>query len=312
MKKEVVLYAILALFALGLISTFVVTMGKKPTTVPGMPEKIRARPLSREAIGVVNISGPITISQWPKKFLSYDAETVTHRLRSYLNRTDVKGVLVRINSPGGSVAASQEIYSEIMRLRAAGKPVVASMGDVAASGGYYVASACNKIVADPGTMTGSIGVILEVGNVQELFRKIGVKVETIKSGAHKDSGSPFRELTLREREMFQNLVNEAYEQFVGAVADGRKMDREKVLALADGSIYTGSQALKEGLVDALGNDFEALNVLKQLAGIKGEPRIVGEYEPWEQIFSLLGQVDSSSPLDRILSKKKFRLEYIME
>ncbi|MEW6042487.1 MAG: signal peptide peptidase SppA [Elusimicrobiota bacterium] len=312
MKKEIIIYSILGLFFLGLISTFFIVIGKKTVTIPSAPPGIKTSPLVRDAIAIVNISGPITLSQWPRKMFSYDAETISHKLRNYSSRSEIKGILVRINSPGGSVAACQEIFSEIMRLKKLGKPVVASMGDLAASGGYYVASACSKIVANPGTLTGSIGVILELGNVQELFKKIGVKIETIKSGEHKDSGSPFRQLTLKEREMFQELVNDAYAQFIDAITAGRNMDKEKVINLADGSVYTGSQALELGLVDTLGNDLDAIDVLKQLAKISGEPRIIGEYEPWEQIISIFGQSQSVNPLDRLISKSKFRLEYMME
>src|SRR6185436_16569611 len=157
-----------------------------------------------------------------------------------------------INSPGGSVGAVQEVYDEILRLKKSGKKVVVSMGDVAASGGYYVACAADKIYANPGTLTGSIGVIFETGNVQSLLKKIGVKVQPIKSAEHKDIGSPFKTMSVQERQILQSIIDDAYGQFVRAIVDGRQMQKEKVLRLADGRIYSGAQAKSEGLVDELG------------------------------------------------------------
>jgi protease IV len=190
----------------------------------GKPAETRAASIlpSNEAIAVVELFGPISLSM-DGFGGGVDVETVTRQMQDMRGRSDVKAVLLRINSPGGSVAAVQEIHQHVVALRKAGKVVVASFGDVAASGGYYIAAACDKIVANPGTITGSIGVIFQLGNVRELFRKFGVEVETIKSGDMKDAGSPFRPLGEEERRMFRALVSEAYGQFFSAVAEGRNM-----------------------------------------------------------------------------------------
>jgi len=313
MRKEIVMYILCVLYVLCLISIFVMILTRMPSGVDAKKFFIKPRPATKDAIAIVNIAGPIRLSLSPKRFFDYDAEAIVKKLRNLGDRKDVKAIILRINSPGGSVAAVQEIYSEIIKLRKEkNKVVVASFGDVAASGGYYIASACDKIVANPGTLTGSIGVLLELGNVQELFKKIGVKVEIIKSGKHKDSGSMFRELTPEERKMFQELVQEAYNQFIEAIVQGRNMEKEKLLELADGRIYTGSQALSAGLVDKLGNDQTAIELAKEIAKISGEPRMISEYDPLEKMFTIFGRSEINMPLQEIINKNKMRFEYILE
>jgi len=313
MRKQIVMYILCGLYILCLVSIFVLRSTKTP---PGIYTKkffIKPRPATKDTIAIVNIAGPIRLSLSPKRFFDYDAEAIAKKLRGFGDKKEVKAIVLRINSPGGSVAAVQEIYSEVIKLRKEkNKVVVASLGDVAASGGYYIASACDKIVANPGTLTGSIGVLLEVGNVQELFKKIGVKVEIIKSGRHKDSGSMFRELTPEERKMFQELVDEAYNQFIEAILHGRNMEKEKLLQIADGRIYTGSQAFSIGLVDKLGNDQTAIELAKEIAKISGEPRIISEYEPWEKFFTIFERSEVRAPFQEIMSKNKIRFEYILE
>ncbi|MDN5293776.1 MAG: protease [Eubacteriales bacterium] len=196
------------------------------------------------------------------------ADDVLEELQRIGKDPAIKGVLLRINSPGGSAPASQEIGEEIDKLKKKGIKVVASMGDVAASGGYWIAAKADKIVANPATLTGSIGVIMETHNLEELYRKLGIKREVIKSGPYKDIGSDSRPMTEEERQLLQGMVDDIYNQFVEVVAEGRRMPREKVKALADGRIFTGRQALKLGLVDELGNYFDALEVLKKEAGLK--------------------------------------------
>jgi len=191
----------------------------------------------------------------------------------------VKAVVVRINSPGGSPAASQEMYESIRRARAK-KPVYCSMGDVAASGGYYIASACDKIYANPATLTGSIGVISEFMNFQGLMQKLGVKSNVMVTGKYKDSGSPFRDLRPDERQLFHGLLMNLYNQFVNDVVAGRneatsgKLTRTKVLSLATGRVYTGEQAKKNLLVDELGGLHAAIAAAAKKGGINGEPDVV--------------------------------------
>ncbi|MBI3353442.1 MAG: signal peptide peptidase SppA [Nitrospirae bacterium] len=217
-----------------------------------------------EKIAIINIKGVIV-----------DSKKAVKEIRRYADNPSVKAILLRVDSPGGGVVASQEIYEELRWIKEKkGKKIVTSMGTVAASGGYYVACASDLIVANPGTLTGSIGVIMEFANLEGLFKKIGVEGVVIKSGKHKDIGSPFRGLTKEEKELLQGIIDDVYAQFVSAVVEGRKMKPETVKGLADGRIYTGRQAKELGLVDELGTLQDAINITARLAGIKGEPVIV--------------------------------------
>ena len=200
---------------------------------------------------------------------------VVRQLKKYAEDGSVKAIVLRIDSPGGGVAASQEIYDAVQEARKK-KQVVASMGSVAASGGYYVACGADSIMANPGTLTGSIGVIAEFPVFGELLKKIGIKTEVIKSGELKDVGSPTRPMTEKERAMLQSVINDTYDQFVEAVVKNRKMERQKVLALADGSVFTGRQAQANGLIDVLGNQEDAIRLAGKMGGISGAPRTVKE------------------------------------
>ena len=203
-------------------------------------------------------------------------DSIIRQIQSARDDAAVRAVVIRINSPGGSAPASQEVGEELKKLRASGKVVVASMGDVAASGGYWIAALCDKIYANPGTITGSIGVYIPYANWQELFKKVGVSGEKIKSGPHKDMLSPERPMTDKERAIVQEMVDDLYEQFVAVVAEGRKMDPAKVRQLADGRIYTGRQARSLGLVDEMGTMEEAVRSAAKTAGISGKP-VLKEY-----------------------------------
>jgi protease-4 len=214
-------------------------------------------------------------------------DALMKELREARDDESIRAVVLRINSPGGSAPASQEVGEEIKRLRQSGKPVVTSMGDVAASGGYWLAAVTDKIYANPATLTGSIGVYIPYTNWEELFKKIGVHSEKIKSGPYKDILSPDRSLTAEERAIIQTMVDDLYEQFITVVAEGRHLDKETVRKLADGRIYTGNQAKTVGLVDELGNLYDALDAARQLAGIHGKASIkeFGRGNPWSTLFS---------------------------
>lgn len=211
-----------------------------------------------EAVGVVEIEGAIA-----------DARETIESIRQFREDDDIKAIVIRINSPGGAVGPSQEIYREI-RKTIGSKKVVASMGTVAASGGYYIACAADGIVANPGTITGSIGVIMGYTNFRQLLDKIGMVPVVIKSGPYKDTGSPTREMRDDEREILQTIISGIHQQFVTAIAEGRKMDREKVESSADGRVFTGEDAKARGLVDRLGNFEDALEWAGQLGGIEGD------------------------------------------
>jgi protease-4 len=224
-----------------------------------------------ERIALVRVEGPIL-----------DSKDVIDEIKAHVKDPSIKAIVLRIDSPGGAVAPSQEIYEEI-RKAVTKKKVVVSMGSVAASGGYYIAAPATRIVANPGTLTGSIGVIMEIPNVEGLMNKIGVKTEVIKSGRHKDIASVFRGIKKEEREILQGVLDNVHEQFIKAVAEGRKMLIEDVKRIADGRVFTGEQALKAGLVDEIGNLEDAIKAAAKLTGIKGEPSVVSK----EERFSLI-------------------------
>lgn len=204
-----------------------------------------------------------------------DSREVIDDLKKYKDNPAIKAILLRIDSPGGGVVPSQEIYEEVKKIREDGKKkVVVSMGTVAASGGYYIASASDRIVANPGTLTGSIGVIMELANVEGLLRKIGVDSLVIKSGRHKDIGSPFRKMKPEERAILQHLLDDIHNQFITAVSSGRGLPEDKIRELADGRIFTGREAKEIGLVDDLGNLQDAIRLTADIVGIEGEPKIV--------------------------------------
>ncbi|MFQ5683367.1 MAG: signal peptide peptidase SppA [Candidatus Binatia bacterium] len=215
-----------------------------------------------EGVGVLEIKGTINGSR----------ETIQN-LKKFREAKKIKAVVVRIDSPGGAVAPTQEIYEEIEKLKKE-KPVIASLGGMATSGGYYIASACDRIMANPGTLTGSIGVIMELGNVEELMRKLGLKGYSIKSGPNKDIGSPFRPLSSEGRAILQSLVDNVHSQFVRAVAKGRRIPNAEIGRLADGRVYSGEQAKKLKLIDDLGNMEDAIDLAATRGGIEGKPNII--------------------------------------
>lgn len=224
-------------------------------------------------IGVVELKGLIT-----------SPEEAIRQLSSFRENRNIAAIVLRIESPGGAVGASQEIFEEVKRTGQI-KPVVASMGSVAASGGYYAALGANKIVASRGTLTGSIGVIVKFANFAEVFKKIGYKTEVIKSGEMKNLGSPGRSMTEAERELIQSIIDNVHQQFVEAVSEGRDLPEDKVRKLADGRIYSGEQALEAGLIDQFGNFNDAVELAARLAGLKEKlPDLV---YPAKQDFSLL-------------------------
>jgi len=216
----------------------------------------------------------------------FDSRDVIDEIRSYSKDASIKAVVLRVDSPGGGVAPAQEIYEEIIKLKAK-KKVVVSMGSVAASGGYYIACPADKIVANAGTLTGSIGVIMEIPNLEGLMKKIGVKTEIIKSGRHKDIASIFRSMTEEERKILQAVLDDVHDQFIRAVSEGRGMAYDDVKKLADGRIFTGKKAKELGFVDELGNLNDAINLAGKLSGIEGEPSVISKKKKFD-FWSLVG------------------------
>lgn len=237
-----------------------------------------------DKIAVVSVEGEIV--QTGDLTSAAVADDLVSQLRQAREDDAVKAVILRINSPGGSVVASDQIYHEVLEVQRAGKPVVASMGEVAASGGYYIAAGARRIVANPSTFTGSIGVILVLLNLEGAAGNLGVEPIIIKAGRLKDIGSPFRDLTEEERQIFQGMIDQSYDQFVDVVAEGRHMSAAEVEQVATGRPFTGEQAQDLGLVDRLGTFDVAVGTARRLAGL--ERATVVEYEPQVSLEDLVG------------------------
>jgi len=239
-----------------------------------------------------------------------DAQQTVGELKRFADNPSVKAIVLRIDSPGGGVVPSQEIYDAVKRVRNKNnKMVVASMGTVAASGGYYIAAATDRIIANPGTLTGSIGVIMELANLEGLLKKIGVESLVVKSGQYKDIGSPLRKMSEGERRILQSVMDDVHRQFILAVAEGRSLDEAEVQPLADGRIFTGRQAREMKLVDELGDLDDAIRLAADLAGIEGEPKVV---EPRKR-FSIREWLESRlfGALPRLDFQTGVRLKYLM-
>ncbi len=228
-------------------------------------------------IGVVKIVGVISSS-----------DRILKDLEDFKEDQDVKAILVRIDSPGGTVGAAQEIYEAIKEARSV-KPVVVSMGSVAASGGLYAALGATKILAMPGTLTGSIGVMMQVPNLQKLLERLGVQATVLKSGPYKDAGSIFRPLTPAEKKILMSTIEDIYRQFVEAIVSSRHLPRQKVLQFADGRVFTGRKALEYGLIDELGNFEKAVRVASDLAGLKQRPTLVYPSRERSLVRRILGE-----------------------
>ena len=256
---------------------------------------------SGQKVAVVELNEPIVSS-----------EDIVRQFKKYRENKAVKAIVFRVNSPGGGVAASQEIYEEVKKTRNDGKPVVVSMGDVAASGGYYVSLGANKIVANPGTLTGSIGVIIQTIQVEELMKKIGIDASTFKSGKFKDIGSPFHKTTEDERKFFNQLIGNVYEQFVGVVIAERKLGKRKVLRYADGRVFSGQQALEYGFIDTLGTMEDAIRIAATMGGIDGKPKLLKERKMKTLVERLLGESISENASLKDQFFKQSVIQYRMQ
>ncbi|MFV2082716.1 MAG: signal peptide peptidase SppA [bacterium] len=239
----------------------------------GILSRIKPDLFTPESIGLLRVEGVIIDVDW-----------YIEQVHAFRDNESIKGVVLRLDTPGGAIAPTQELYSELLKLKEK-KPIVTSMGTIAASGGYYLASASDWIIANPGTITGSIGVIMEFINLEELFGKIGIKSRVIKSGEHKDMGSPFRDLTEEERRLLGDMVMDTHDQFVNAVLEARPVLSDEIRPYMDGRVMTGRQAMKLELVDEMGNLPDALVKAAELAGLpEGPPEVV---EPERDEGSLL-------------------------
>lgn len=249
-----------------------------------------------DRIALVNVVGQIVSEDSNSLWFGQRASSgrVIQELKRAAADSSVKAVILRVNSPGGSTVASQEIHAEVMKLRSSGCPVFVSMAESAASGGYYISVPADYIFANPSTITGSIGVIMEIQDLSRVYDKIGIKHEVIKSGQYKDIGSPYREISDREQEILQTLVDDTYDQFIDAVAVGRGMPVESVRAIADGRIYTGRQALELGLVDELGTLEDTIDYARKVTGLGPNAPVIEFKEKKSVMSSFLNIVTSLS------------------
>lgn len=247
-----------------------------------------------DRVGVVRLEGVVV-----------ESEPILQALDRMGKDPKVKAIVLRVDSPGGGVAPTQEIFQAVRRWNQT-KKVVASLGSVAASGGYYAACGAERIMANPGTITGSIGVVVHFASFEQLLEKLGIQGEAVKSGAHKDMGSPFRSLTQAEKDLLQEVVQDVHQQFVEAVAASRRLSKEQVSELADGRVFSGRQAKGLGLVDELGGFQDAVKRAAQLAGISGEPKVLEERkEKISLVDILLGKT-----LGRVIPSADPRLPFI--
>lgn len=272
-KWFLIILGILALIAVGFILLFVSMLGESSESTETVTTG------SGDKIAVIDLKGVISSS-----------EDVNRQLKKYRENRSIRAILLHVDSPGGGVVASQEMYEEVRKTRDGGKPVVVSMGSLAASGGYYVACGGTRLVANRGTLTASIGVISEFLQLHDALTKLGIDVKTIKAGRLKDAGSPVRKMNDDDERYFQNLMDDVHKQFIAVVERERKMSHDSVVALADGRVFTGEQAVSMGLVDTLGTYEDAVKIAAQLGGIRGEPAIVKERKRQSWLPAILGDM----------------------
>ena len=263
MSRRLTILTAAVLVYLAVAGLFVISLGGLSRGEGGGPALFGPR------VAIVELEGVIL-----------EVDDLVRELKDYRDNPTVRAVVLRINSPGGVVAPTQELHDAVLRVREAGKPVVASLGAVAASGGYYVAVACDQIYANPGTLTGSIGVIMQLANLEQLFKKVGVDYVVVKAGQFKDIGNVARPMTPDERRVMQALLDDVHGQFVGAVVAGRKLPREEVLRFADGRVFSGTQAKDLRMVDVLGGLEDAVLGAATLAGIPTPPTVIRQRRPF--------------------------------
>lgn len=286
-KWVLIIFGVLAFFSIGLV-VLIITLAKL-----GGDQTETVTSGSGSKIAVVELKGTIVSS-----------EDIVRQLKKYRENSSIKGILLRVDSPGGGVVASQEIYEEVKKTRDSGKPVVVSMGALAASGGYYVSCGASRLVANRGTLTGSIGVISEFLQLKQALDKLGIGVKTIKSGKLKDSGSSTRPMSSEDERYFQELMDNVHRQFIRVVEEERHIPHADAIKIADGRVFTGEEAVGIKLVDTLGTYEDAVKIAADLAGITGEPSIVRERKRrslWEVMFSDVGE-SLSDLKQEVLSK----------
>ncbi len=313
-RNRKILISILALLVLSSVIAIVdisITMQRRSGAGISLPG-----PQIGPGIGIVRVEGPIEMIGASSPFgMGQGSEAIIRRLDELEKSGNIRAVVVRINSPGGTVGATQEIYQKLWKLRKKNIPLVASMGEIAASGGYYVASACNIIVANNGTITGSIGVIAVSPNLRNLFEKIGIDMNVIKSGRYKDMLSSFRDISPDERKLVQDIIDSSYRKFLKDVALGRNMNESEIAPVADGRVMGGETALEHKLVDLLGTFEDAVDKARELAKLPEGCPVYDEIRtPIEQVLfrmeAILGRSDPMGrTMEMIRQETHYRIEY---
>ena len=252
-----------------------------------------------KGLGLVEVTGLIQNSQ-----------DIVRQIKEFREDKRIRGIVVRIDSPGGAVGPSQEIYDEVLKTRKSGKTIYASMGTIGASGGYYIASSADRVFANPGTLTGSIGVVMAFSNIEGLMDKIGLRPEVIKAGKYKDTGSPVRPMSKKERRLLQEVVADVHQQFIEAIAEGRKLPVEEVRKVADGRILTGRQAHRLHLIDQLGGLQASIDHLARKVGISGSPKIVREKKRINFLDWILNAAINQPIIKKYLPTSRSPLQYL--
>ncbi len=307
-KKNLLYMIIITLFAVSVVLGILIVLKQQNKKASVIYTKYK------DKIAVVEINDTIFFTSSSESFIKKDAEYYVGKLTSYFKRKDVKGIVLKINSPGGSVAAVQRLYRQIRKLKEEyKKPIVCYVPELCVSGGYYVACACDKIICSEGSVLGSVGVILQVGNISELLKKIGVSVEVIKSSKYKDIGSFYRSMTPEEKQIFETLVNTAYEQFIQAIIEGRGLSRVQVMNFADGRVFIGPQAVDLLMADIVGDEEDAINEVKRIAGIKGEVEVIREkVKPLDFLYNIVSEKYNNLDILSKVDNSKFLFGYIFE
>ncbi|MGL4677447.1 MAG: signal peptide peptidase SppA [Brevinema sp.] len=273
MKKNILLITLVFFYGIGVITSIIIlaTGTKKQeqsttNTIETISSLSSLSKKNKNIIGVININAPISFMEEPSSFIipqQGGAKFWMDQMHYATTNTNIKAVIIRVNSPGGTVGASQELHAGVQRIKAAGKPVITSVADLSASGAYYATVGSDRIFANPGSLIGSIGVILGGVEFSELLSKIGIKYQAITSGVNKDILSPYKKMSPEQQQFLQTMVNNTYNQFLTAVAEGRGKDKETIRPLADGSIFTGEQAVANGLIDAVGSFYDVVTYTKE-------------------------------------------------
>ncbi|MGL5955482.1 MAG: signal peptide peptidase SppA [Brevinema sp.] len=307
MKKNILLISLVIFYAVGVITSIVIlATGTKRqeqasiSTIETLGSLSSLSKKNKNIIGIININAPISFVEEPSSFIlpqQVGAKYWLDQMHYAATNTNIKAVIIRVNSPGGTVGASQELHAGVQRIKEAGKPVITSIADLSASGAYYATVGSDRMFANPGSLVGSIGVILGGVEFTELLSKVGIKYQAITSGKNKDILSPYKKMSPEQQEFLQTMVNSTYQQFLMTVAEGRRKEIEIIRPLADGSIFTGEQAVSNGLIDAVGSFYDVIAYTKEQYQL--DTADVEIIAPMKNVFNLSDLITVFAPQPKI-------------